>query len=381
MSVRRAYILAAVLTAAAGALARADEVRIGKATYYDVTVLGGRDGDVEFLGPAGNTISKPVGEVTFIAADATPALTRAETLADSGDLAGAVAGYESVLADSTGHMATLVRYRLLGALDRLGKINRAVEVWLALLAESSGSRGVIAMRPANLGAKGSAANADAILLLEAASKQASEELRRQAIDGLLLELNTLEGRIGAAEVAARIAAGPEAGASAARQDRSALAEDRLDALAVLVRQGGARDVYAELDKSLRSDAYDVALRPKALLLAAEAQQVMAEGASPDRRRELLIGAGLDAMRVATLFPAAPQAPRALLVAGKVCQGLGNPHAASNALRSVVRDYPSSPAAEDAGKALQQLSRAAPPAGNHKNPSDAEHVGKDTQETR
>jgi tetratricopeptide (TPR) repeat protein len=371
-----------MLTAMTASFAAGDEVRVAKATYYDVTVLGGRDGQIEFRGPAGNTISKGVGEVTLVVDDDAPAFTAAERLADAGDIAGAVAGYESALAGSTGQMASLIRYRLLAALDRQGSIDRAAEVWLALLAEAPDSSRVIALRPTKLGARGSATNADAILLLEAASKQANEELRRRAIDGLLLELNTLEGRVGAAEVATRIAAEAGPGGSAPRREAAALADDRLDALAVLVRQGRAREVYTQLTNSLRADSYDVVLRPKALLISAEAQQNLAAGASGDERRKMLIGAGLDAMRAAALFPSSPQAPQALLLAGKVCQDLGNLYAAANAYKAVVQDYPSSPAARAARDGLRNVS-AAPrqtdetPASD---PPSAEHGGRNTQET-
>jgi len=351
----------AIIVLAMCGTAIADEVRVGKLVYHDVAVLGGTDGQVVFRGPMGNRIALPSADVTLIVVDGRPAFGKAEKLASQGKDAAAVESYADALPGATGPMARLVRYRLLAALDRQGAIARATKLWLELLAESPDSTGTIELRPGRLAPTGAKRNAEAISLLEAARVRAGNDSQRGAIDGLLLKLYRIEGRRGTVGVATRMARRSEMARRSDGQiqpDRPAAAAvgvaDRLNALAVLLGHGDAKAVAAELAAGLRAGRYRGDIRGRALLLSARAQRKLASLAEGPEKRRLLIGAGLDFMRVATFFPSAPEAPGALFAAGRVNADLGNIPAAMNAYRAVIKTYPASGASKDAAVAIRHI---------------------------
>jgi len=352
---RTVAALTAILMFLPAGPAVADMVRVGGAAYHDVAVIGGEDGQIIFRGPAGNRITKPVLTVTLLAVDANPVFSEAEQLAGKGQLAESIGKYRKALSAATGPLARLVRYRLLAAMNRLGRTDQAVEQWLVLLAESPDSPGTVALRPTRLGPKGSKVNAEAIALLEAAGKLAGQGPRRQAIEGLLLEFQRLEERAEAAGAASRTASQPaEPPRPESQPVADKQAEDRLKALSVLAGQARAADVLKEVQANMRAGKYGDSLFAQALLVAGRAERRLAADDAGPGKRKLLVDAGLDFMRVVTFFPGSPEAPLAMLEAGRVNAELGNLQAALAAFQSVIKGYPGSTAARDAQTASKEV---------------------------
>jgi len=334
----------------------ADEVRMGNLTFSDAKVLGAARGMLMFRTSAGNEVEKPISQVSGVSMEACPELDRPERLAAEGRYVEAVRLYRTLLRTSTGPTAEVARYRLLAALRHAGPVDEATALWLELAAEPGAIARLRALRPEDFAAPGSQENAKAIALLESA--RAEDEISedyRAAVEELLLALYGHEGKKEQAAALAREMAGLGSTRDGAEgrpvPDQS---EARFRALATLIDHGQSEEVLAEVQMGLDQGAYRTGQLPWALFLLGKARQKMADELSGDKKRELLISAGLDLMRVVTFFPASTVAADALVAAGQVNAALGNGDAARKAWQLVVTGYPTTKAAETAKKRMQTL---------------------------
>ncbi len=243
--------------------AEADTIRVGKVPYPDVTVVNTQKGRIYFLVPPGRKVDKPLATITFISIKRQDELNRAEKLREQGKFDLAVEAYDAALRDAPKHLAGLIRYRRLAALDKAGEISRATEDWLEIVEQSQAAAATLKLRPTKLAPKGSQLNAQAIALLEAKLKRVKstiippilidgrlvEDVRTprsiahaDAINTLLLELYQREGLSKqAGRLAERIVSvgqqkAPPGEGPTKRDEHAA---KRLNALEVLVSQGQA----------------------------------------------------------------------------------------------------------------------------------------------
>jgi len=350
------------------ATAGADWLKVGKLPYAGVRIADVEDGMIAFFAVGPRAVLKPLAEVRAIAIDGRNAFNQAEKLLSAGKAAQAVEYYDKALLGASGWYEKLIRYRRLVALDQARQVSKATEEWLVLLAESGGAPETVRLRPRRFPPPGDRLNAEAIALLEARARRVKDDkIAAAAINELLLALYGHEGRQEKASVLAerivstrQSASAPATGPSG---QKAAVTEQaaRLEAMAVLIGQGKPDQVLDEITTNLEADRYETALLPQALLLAGKAAQQLAARAEGARRRQLLVAAGLDFMRVATFFPRSRQAPEALLAAGNVNAALGNAWAAGNAYKAVIQRYPDSEAAGQArasGAPAEQTGRSA-----------------------
>ena len=332
-------IAIAILMITTCLVGRADTVQLGKLRYPNVQVVDASDGKITFMANR-QRIVKPAVQVSSVAVDGKGWLNRAEQLIWQGKAAEAVEQYDTAARMETGWLERLIRYRRLAAMDKASMVDRAVEEWLIIVDESQAVSETLELRPGNFAPKGSQQNATAIALLEIKAERVSNEAYVAAINDLLLTFYQHEGRKAkAASLAARITNSAESNAhSTAERFGSDREATRLEAMEILIDEGSAGQVLKDIKSNLHRGLYRGGLFPRALLLAGKAQKQLAEKANGLNRRKLLIAAGLDFMRVATFFPASDYAPEALLAAGKVNAALGNPWAAANAYKRVIKRY-------------------------------------------
>jgi len=355
---RKVWIIACVLGVCGSA--GADDVQIRKLKYHDVTVVSTAKGEIRFRMPNRHLVAKPITDVTFISIEGESDFNAAERLLVERKFAEAVESYDRALRDKSGWLATLIRYRRLVALNEARMIDRATEEWLVLAGES-GAKEILKLRPSKFPPEGSKQNTSAIALLTQTRKRiGGNELYAAAVDQLLLELCQYENMKSAATVLAEEILTTRAGGGDGnvRLD-PATADAQLRAMAILITAGQCEQVLQDIQKNLRANAYGTEQLPRAILLAGQAQQRMADDAKDTRRRKLLIAAGLDFMRVATFFPGSDCAAEAMLHAGEINASLGNSWAARNAWGMVIKNYPSTPTAETAAASIQAMEKTSP----------------------
>lgn len=165
----------------------ADIVKLnGRPAFQNVTISDFRRGMLVFRGVSGETLRKPLTEVDWIAVDDQEALNTAEEAAARGFWPGAVEFYRAALASGGDDWReTLVRVRLMAALDRAGQFDLAVQEFVELAHRDPHSAAFAPSRPAP---PGSAINRAARETLAAAARQATAEAARIALQTRLLEL-------------------------------------------------------------------------------------------------------------------------------------------------------------------------------------------------
>ncbi len=345
---RHAATVLSVLMVVCGVLL-ADQITIRNIPYANVRVTGVANCKITYE-LRGRSYDKPCSDVNYVHVAAAPGLTKAEDLMKAGKAAEALAAYDKIAtAEGPEWLAGLIRYRRLRAADAARAIDRAVEDWLAVVKECSGSTASAALVPKGLGKRGSTGNDDAVALLEEAVKRKGSPAFRAAARELLLSLYELEGMtdkakaLGAGGVSTsaptivQVSPGTFGGqlAEAANQIKAGRCADAADAIKARIRRYSDRELPAAL-----------LLRGKALLIMYE------KGAAKDRKT--LLAAGLCFMRVAScISPGEPEVPEATFLAAKVCEHLGNRVAADNAYRLILQRHPGTERAKQAQAALRR----------------------------
>jgi len=334
----------------------ADEVGIGSVTYSDSKILRAEKGSLVFRTSGGNEVAKPIADVVSVYMESLPQLNQAERLAAEGKYGQAVRVYEQVLAGSTGQVLDVIRYRLLAAIRHAGPVDKAIALWLNLAAQPGAAKGLRPLRPDNFGVPGSQANSSAIVLLESArSRAAMSKEYLSAVNEVLFALYEHEGRTRDSAALARDISGLSSPSEATGTRPAAEGSDSaLIALGALVELGQAKAVLIELQQKLKRGDYDAGQLPWVLTLLGKARQKIAGKMSGDKKREFLISAGLDLMRVVVCYPSSSKAPEALFAAGQINAALGNREAARKAWQLVATAYPDSNWAHDAIAEIKTL---------------------------
>jgi hypothetical protein len=347
----------------------ADELKLKKVPAYPTpTITGYADGMVTFRTQT-TSGSKSLADVDVIKLAGQEAFNKAEDLFDKGDFAGAAKGFDSVPeAADRPWLAKLAKGRRLQSLGQAGMIEQAAKEWMAQLVAAKGASPVFAMMPKKFGAKGSAENKAAIVLLEkqiAASKDAS------VVSSLKQLLSGVYEAQGDSAKAAALREADDAGQATSGPDKEPAAQEsagptvtiglaQLKAYEGLVQNNKGADVVGHLTppalRSLSSPS-DLAM---ALLILGKAQLQVAKGVTVKDdnaladRNDKLRQAGVSFMRVAVFSSNSPdQATEALFCAGEVCSLMGDQDAATRAYETIVQNYQET----DSPKAMEFVKKA------------------------
>lgn len=347
----RNILATAVIVAVAAGAAVADEVTLNNGlSYPDVRITAYDDGQLTFQTAAGARVSKSLADdIKLIQVGEKPRFNRAETLLAEGKADQAIDAYDTAADHATGWLAELIPQRRLMALDAAGRIDQAAREWIALAKTADGAAWALKLRPSQLGEKGSAVNDAAINALEAQMDRVENEDLRAAMKGLLLSLYKVEGRGEAAgELASEFTAGGGEDAPVTGLDA------QLQGAGVLLEQDRAEEALRSVRDNLSN--YTPAQLSQGLLIAGKARLALAEEAPAATKRDLLLQAGLDLMRIATYYPEAAEAAEALYLVGTIHEQLSPPNrtAATNAYVAVTERYPNSAWAQKARAALDGM---------------------------
>ena len=328
--------------------------------YSGVRITGFANGEVRFLlATGGRSLTKKLGEIKTIDIKALPTFGQAEELVVKGkDWSLAIKGYDQAAKKATAKwQKDLIAVRRLRALDEGMMTDRAVKEWLALADAMAGGAWVLAIRPTRQAKKGYPANGAAIRILE--RKRILGKRSKQydaAIIEVLMGLYNSEGQADKASELAELlrnggAVAPSNGNGGTGTPTSVVP---LASIEILLTGNKPDSALESIEKDLHK--YARAQLPKALLLRGRAQMQSAKTRTAQARSTLLLKAGLNFMRVVVADPKSPEAPEALFQAATIHTMLAKPNlrAARAAYGKVVSDYPGSPAAQKARKALAGL---------------------------
>lgn len=348
------WAIAAAVAGVLAAGAQADEIVMkNKMAYTGVNIVDVSAGAIVYkLGSGSN--KKLLADVAAIKLDDKGVeFNKAEQLAAGGKASEAVDAYDKAAEAFTADdwQMKLIRYRRMAQANAAGKTAKAVGDWLALAEESNYSRTVLAMRPTNLGKRGSEDVTDAIEMLTAKLEDLKSGEGRSTVGRLLVDLHLLQGNQAKAdEVRKTLGAAPVTSTTASGGATSAAAAEKLATDDVPIPSGGsatlsaaAEDVkgkrYASAIQAIQGNLprYEESELAKALLLLGKAQ-FLSVGKGGERRAETLREAGLNFMRAHIASPGGSEAAESMYMAARVCMALGNKTAAQNALRTVAGEY-------------------------------------------
>ncbi len=163
----------------------------GKPPFRNVHIVDFEHGRLVFRGVSEELLRKPLSDVVRFKMDRNPMLSNAEALAGS-DAEIAITAYRQALADAAEPwLRDLIRVRLLGACDRVGRFDEAVALYAEVLQDQPLlAEGHAPRRPA---APGSAENQNARRHLLAATESNRSRAALTALRTLTLELLLFDG--------------------------------------------------------------------------------------------------------------------------------------------------------------------------------------------
>lgn len=345
-----------------GAVAGADQIKIGGLEYDNVKITGTDGLTIAFtVAAGGRTITKDLADVKHLAIEGQLELNRAEQLLVQGKPAEACEAYLTAAnIAAKPWMKQLIRFRRFQAAQQAGKIGAAVRLWIEIGQDNKWSAKVLKLRPATPAAKASRENAEAITLLEAARKKPPDNKAWMLATGrLLLDLYEREGlKEKASSLAKEIAAGGGPGPRVPAATTAEQIEAQLGSASLLIGEQEIDSVsrgLAAVEKVL--PACGEAQLPTALLLAGKAQYSLFDlGGRKEADRPRLLKGGLSLMRVVVFFGGAPEARESLYLAGQVNLALGNREAARASWREIVERAGKTDIGKKAQGALEKLGK-------------------------
>ncbi len=358
-------LLCAAAVMVAMAPASADSIKLTNGITYDpITILGVADGKIRFRMKGGVAISKSIGELAAVGISDDKNFTLAEGLFQPGTYAEAEDAYSAARRlPAAGWKKTLIDYRLLTVSELTGQIDKATVRWLKIVDDADASDGVLVLRPRKLAPAHSQANDRAITLLKGKIEEAASDAYVKVIRHLLIDLYERQDQLTEARAEAVKLAGksetPDAKPSGVetRPGTPPVGSDsvQLRLASLSLKQGRYEQVVRQLQPKMKQFTADDL--PSAMLLLGCAKLELSKQA-PDKSAEekMLLEAGLDLMRVVVFFGSSDEAPHALLSAGQVNERLGNTEAARSAYSAVADRFAQSPAAKEAGKALERMKK-------------------------
>ncbi len=343
-----AIVLLALVGAAAG-----DEVSTSGLNYTDVKVTGVKDGRIHFRNKAGSNIRKRILKLKKISINEATNLNVAEILAGSDDFENATESYnEAIEAAAKSFVPTLAMYRRQQLLNRSGLTDKAVEAWLDMMTRDGVSKTAIALRPKKFADKGSERNSAAVGLLKTAMSK-TRGPHRAAVLELLKELLSHEGK---AQELLSMADKPQSDEAVVAGPKKSVAYSELlvaDALLTDQKYAEASEVYGKLLRRVAKNRL-----PDVLMGLAKSQQGQSNQVKNTKaKRELMMKAGLNYMRIVTFFGNSKAGGISLYRAGCIMRdlpGKKNLRSARSAFRMVAERYKGTKIANDAGKALADL---------------------------
>lgn len=364
MSRARLPLWSCVLAIGWGALvASADSVVLTSGLKYDgVTVVGAEEGVLRFRLRSGNVVSRSLADVRTIMLVGRDTFNEAEKLLAGGKHAEAIKAYATAAQSASGWRKALIQYRLLPVHENSGRIDQAVALWLEIADAAGATPTTLALRPKKIPPAGSTANDEAIKLLTAKVKNASNKAYVKGIRLLLVDLYERQGRLSEAQaVAAKLGAttSQATDVNGVRPVRPTGSGEVILRRASLAAKAGEHAKVVSLVKPALKEFASAEL-PTALQLLAQAQLGLAKAEKDAAAgRELLVAAGLNFMRVVVNFPTSEEAPDALVGAGTVNEGLNNFAAARAAYSAVIDGYAGSPAVARATAARERIKDKGP----------------------
>ena len=168
--------------------ATGDTVKLtNKPAFCNVSITDFRGGRLVFRGVSGEYLRKPLEEVEWLTIDGEPALNVAEQAATAGNWAEAGARYDEALATiDRPWLRNVVRLRLSTVCEHAGRFDRAVGVYVELLASSPAL--AAAHSPRSPGPVGSDMNGRARATLEQVLASKPAAAVAEPVRTLLLEL-------------------------------------------------------------------------------------------------------------------------------------------------------------------------------------------------
>jgi tetratricopeptide (TPR) repeat protein len=359
----RVYAAACLAAAALWAAPAAGDTVKTKLPYEQVVVTDVADGAIQFRAAGGSVLTKPISEVSYVEINNAEDLNKAEKLFQEGKTAQAVEAYAEAMKSALGWKRALLRYRLMAACESAGQIDQAVRVWMEFCDEST-TPAHLGLRPRKIAPAGNAANDKAIALLNDQIAKVKSGGYLREMRQLLVDLYERQGKLEQAQAVAALLAGSarpvatrtttgavEANSPPAVPPKGGDPQLRLAGLSLKSNQFA--EVVGMLEPRLKSLA--AADLPAALYYLGQAQLELARKETyAAARKDLLLKAGLNLMRVLANYSDSEFAPSALFSAGAVNELLGNAAAAERAYAEVVRRFGAGEAGKKASAALEAL---------------------------
>jgi TolA-binding protein len=342
-----------------------------------VTVKGFSDGALNFLfGQTAKLESlENIAQIT-LAADAQ--FSQAEEALAKGQYQEALAAYAAAAKTAADWRKGLILCRQSQTAQKAGQSELAVKCWLDAVDAMTPGVGILALHPK--GFAKAPANDAAIALLAAKLKTLKSETYALAIKQTLLELYQAQGKDSeagalAAEMNTRPAASTPIAVSPAapapgpvKPPTTRSGNPASPAPAPRLTIDGESNILRDAGNLVKSSQFDRAAKimqdnlrslhdenlSQGLLILGEAQ--LGQAASAAEGSELARQAALNCMRVAAFYPTSEEAPRAMLLAGRANQKIGNTAAAQAAYQQVLARYGQNPAAKEASAALEALNK-------------------------
>jgi len=319
---------AAALACAVGlghAAARGDEIHVNGKTLQRVQVIGYAHGDVEIRTATGEQDKFPLSDVEFIVLGSVTGVAdfnQAEELMVKREAGQAVERYERAVRAARGFWASMARVRLVMAADAAGDLEKAVRVWLDVVAEDPHTAAELV--PQAPPSPRSQANERTQKRLEKALAEQSPGAAQAVTTLVYYDVLKRTGDPAAAVAGEQVADSP-------------LPLEVMTARTVAVKLSALR---AEIDAqrtaaALKSLDTMIAVAPMEFLpdiLILKAQALLATA----QREQEFLQAALPAMRVVIHFPNNPLVGEGLLLAGEAHARAGRQADAERLLQECLR---------------------------------------------
>ncbi len=330
--------------------------------YSDVKVESVEKGQITFTTLMGNSVVKDLTTVTELWLDDEPTYNAAQRDFLANRVDRATDEYDQVIQNTNKPWLKAMCYpRLAAAAQRAGRFDKAVEAYLVLL--KSDPKTAAQYRPT--------VPEGPSPYLDAAAKKLSDAVDGPNLTGdqqtmlltLLVEVqHARNDEKAVAALAARLPSGLAAtGDPGATLAAGALADAKL-AEAAAALSGKNFDKATAVINGAKSTFLDPARQAEALYILAQAQDGRAQASGQtDAWRD----AAIAYLRVVGDFKSVSGAPRvadSLLRAAQIVQKLNQPAQALEIYQSLVNDFPTTPAADQARQQIDQLKSSSDPKG-------------------
>lgn len=353
MNQRPRLILFATIVLGIAAAASADSLVINNLSYADVQITSVKLGEIFFTTSTGNEVRKPMAQVSKLNLADEPSFNSAEEAFAARDWDKATAGYEkTVRSTRKAWLADWCAVRLLESANKAGRFDAAIKAFIAIAEKSPDSVKTITL---NMPKANSAYLPEAATLLNTAANKTKNEMTRNALLKLLVDVNNAKGDTRASEEALERLAQSNATANPNSSDaQRAQALLKLKGLRTAIAAKDYEKVLqsVEKDSALFSEPADQA---EAMLCVADAS---AGKAAPNTDVEAWKEVAVTYMRVVVNAPTSPQAASALLHVAAIHETkLGEKQTAIKLYQQIIADFKGQDSARQAEQEIKRLGGA------------------------